>query len=481
MISFLGYTPDLDPATQGVIVDCSNIIPDTKGMISSPSLVSAGFAALADEVKGFAVVRKLDNSKRTFAGTASNMYEASGTTWGSVGSGYTVGADSRWRFAQFGNVSVATSKETTIQGSSSGAFADLTGAPKAAIVETLNNQIFAFNTNEVTYGDSPERWWVCAVGNENSWTPSSATLAASGQLLDAPGPITAGKRLGDIIIAYKDRAMFIGQFVGIPVIWSFTHLPGFVGTSCQEAVVSSGTAHYFIGPDDFYVFDGSRAVPLQSPLRQWFYDNLDPQYALKILSSYDSVNNRIHWWFVSKAGGGVIDTGIAYHIPTNRWGRVDEQIEAAAEYFEPGISYDNLGGEFSTYQDLPTTISYDSAFWNAGNGVVSVFKTDHIAYTYSGTPAASSITTGFHGDGYSYMTLKGVRPRFIVTPTSTDMEHFYSNLQSDSTTVGVTATYSTQGNYDLLWSARWHKIKMNYTGNMTSPGFDLNMTQGGRA
>ena len=481
MTAFIGFSPDLDPATEGCITDCSNLIPNTKGLQAAPSLVSAGFSALASAAKGFAVVRKLDNTKRVFCGTDSNLYEASGTTWSSVGAGYTLGTDTRWRFAQFGNVSVAASKETNIQGSSAGAFSALTGAPKAGIVETLNNQIFAFNTDEGTYGDSPARWWCSAIGDENDWTPSSSTQSATNQLLDAPGPITAGRRLGDIIVVYKDRAMFIGQYVGVPLIWNFIHLPGNIGTPCQEAVVTTGTAHYFVGPDDFYVFDGSRAQPLQSPLRQWFFDNLDPQYASKIVSAYDSINGRIFWWFVSKSGAGAIDKGICLHIQSGKWGRLDENIEAAAEYFEPGMTYDDLGSSYSTYDDLPTDISYDSPFWNAGNGVLAVFKSDHIAYTYSGTPGASSLTTGLVGDGTSYTELLGVRPRFIVSPTSTNMEHFYSNLQSDSLTVGGASAYSTEGNYDILWSSRWHKVKLNFNGSHTIAGVDYNTSSGGWA
>ncbi len=481
MTAFLGFSPDLDPATEGCITDCARLIPNTKGMQSAPSLVSAGFAALGSAVKGFAVVRKLDNSKRVLVGTASNLYEASSLTWSSVASGFTVGTDNRWRFAQYGNLSVASNKDTAIQGSSSGAFSALTGAPKAAIVETINNQIMALNTNDAGYGDSPERWWCCAIGDENDWTPAAATQCATGQLLDAPGPITAGRRLGDIMVAYKDRSMFVGQYVGVPLIWNWQHLPGDIGTPCQEATVTTGTAHYFVGPDDFYIFDGSRATPLQSPLRQWFFDNLDQQYAFKIVSAYDSINGRVFWWFASRSGGGVIDKGICLHLQSGKWGRLDENIEAAAEYFAPGIIYNDLGTSYATYDDLPTTISYDSPFWNAGNSALAVFKTDHIAYTYTGTPGASSLTTGLLGDGISFSTLKGVRPRFIVSPTTTDMEHFYSDLQSDSMIVGATAAYSNQGNYDILWSARWHKVKLNFTGAQTLAGADYDLENGGWA
>ena len=38
-----------------------------------------------------------------------------------------------------------------------------------------------------TYGDQPDRWWCCAIGNTSDWTPAVATQCATARLTDAPG------------------------------------------------------------------------------------------------------------------------------------------------------------------------------------------------------------------------------------------------------------------------------------------------------
>lgn len=479
MTPFVGFAPDLPPETPGVMTDCDNILPDTDGFVSGPSRVDAGIGALAAECRGFVTVRKLDNSTRTFAGTASKLYESTGGAWSEVGTGYSLATEDRWRFAQFGNVTVATAKSVNIQGATSGSFSVLDAtAPKAAIVETINNQVFAFNTNDAGFGDDTNRWWCSAIGDETDWTPSVSTQCASGQLIATAGPITAGKRLGDVICAYKERSLYVGTYVGAPVIWDWRQVPGEVGAPSHESVVTTGAQHFFPGPDDFYMFDGSRPVALKSPVRQWFLDNRDPDYSYRMYGVYDRLNSRIFWWFASNSSAGVLDTCIVYHIATNRWGRMDGTIEAVAEYIEPGITYHGLGTAYSTYDSLPTDIAFDSQFWVAGNSTLSVIGTDHTAYTYTGTPGSSSITTGHFGDSTQFSTCNRVRPRFINTPATTQMLYSYSNLNADNFTQSITSAYSN-GFYDMIWSARWHKFELQFTGAMTVLGIEPKIVMDG--
>ena len=480
MIPLVGFAPDLPPETPGVMTDCANVLPGISEFIPAPSKMDSGLGALSGTCIGFAVVRKNDNTSRTFAGTADTLYEGS-TTWTDVSKvgGYSVGVDDRWRFAQFGNMTIAAAKSETLQGNSGVDFDDLSAsAPKAAIVETINNQVFAFNTDDPGFGDDPSRWWCSAVGDETDWVPAVATQCVSGQLLGAPGAITAGRRLGDIIVAYKERAMFVGQYVGVPQVWDFRQVPGNIGTPCQEAVVTTGTAHYFIGNDDFYVFDGTRPTPLNSPVRDWFFDNLDGKYAYKIIGSYDPINKRIFWWFPTASSLGVPNKCIVLNVKTGQWGRMDGSIEAAAEFVSSGITYDSLGTLYSTYDDLPTSISYNSPFWTSSGSVLSAFGTDHIAYTYSGAPMTSSITTGHHGDNQVFSTLSRVKPRFLASPTSSTLLYSYSNTDASTFTQNITSTYNF-GWYDVLWSAMWHKLEMQFVGDYRISGYDLTLTQDG--
>lgn len=481
MIPFIGFAPDLPPETPGIFTACDQILPGIGEFVSAPSRVDSGLGAISGSARGFVVLRTNNNTIRTFTGSSDKLYESSGGSWtdkSKVG-GYSLGPDDRWRFTQYGDTTIAGAKSETIQAISSGNFANLSGsAPKASIVEAINNQVFAFNTTDGSFGDDPTRWWCSALGDATDWTPAVATQSVTGQLLGTPGPITAGRRLGDIIVAYKDNSMYVGQYVGAPAIWDFRLLTAAVGAPCQEAVVTTGTSHFFVGPDDFYVFDGARPIPLNSPLREWFFSEMDAAYAYRICGVYDKANKRVYWWFPSTSSAGVLDKCVVLNTKTMQWGCMDGNIEIAAEYLSPGITYDGLGSEWTTYDDLPTTLSYDSPFWNSAGSVVSAFSTDHKAYTFSGVSTSSSITTGHHGDNINFSTVSRVKPRFISTPASSQLLYSHSNTDAETFTQNLTSTYAYNW-YDVLWSALWHKFELQFTGSMKISGYDVDLSADG--
>lgn len=479
MIPFVGFAPDQLPETPGIFVDCKNILPAIGSFVAAPSPVDCALGAIDSAARGFAVAKKLDGSNRVFCGSATKLYEQSGTwTDRSRAGNYALGSDDRWRFAQFGDVSLAVNKSTVLQASASGAFADASAtAPKAQIVETINNQVFLFNIEGMGFGNDVTRWACSAVGSYTDWTPSVSTQCASGQFLDSGGGITAGKKLGNIIVAYKEKSMYVGQYVGAPLIWDFQRIPGEIGAPCQEAVINTGTAHVFIGPDDFYIFDGSRPQALNSPVRNWFFNTVDQKYLYKVCGTFDRFNQRAYWWFPSKNANGSLDLCVVYNVKTGQWGKIELGIEFVADYVSSGMTIDGLSALSATIEGLPS-ISFDSPFWNSGSAVVAVFKTDHKAYQLSGVAGESRIVTGHYGDNITFSTVSRVRPRFISSPTSSTLNYSYSNTDASTFTQNITSTY-TNNWYDLIWSARWHKFELVFNGNCSISGFDLLMSQDG--
>ena len=480
MIPFVGFAPDSAPESPGVFLQCTNIIPDFGKFISAPSPVDCNLGAVESAAKGFSINAKLDGTNRTFCGVAAKLYERVSGVWSDVSKvgGYTLSTDNRWRFAQFGNVSLAVAKSDTLQSTASGNFADASAsAPKADIVELINNQVFLFNINGMGFGDDLTRWACSAVGSHTDFTPSISTGCVSGQLLDSPGAITAGKRLGDIIVAYKAKAMYVGQYVGTPAWWSFTRVPGDIGTPVQEAVVNTGTAHFFIGPDDFYIFDGTRPTPLNSPCRGWFFATIDQAYMHRIAGTFDRINQRAYWWFPAKNSNGALTQCVVYNVKTGQWGRIDLEIECVGEYVSAGVTIDGLTAYSATIDGLPD-VPYDSPFWTSGASVVTVFKADHKAYQLSGVSGESRIVTGHYGDNIQFSTCSRVRPRFIKSPASSTLIYSYSNDDASNFTTNIRSTYQKQW-YDLIWSARWHKYELVFQGNHAISGFDLVMSQDG--
>lgn len=469
----IGFAPDLDPTTPGIMVDCSMMVPGTKGMRAAAGPVNAGLPALVAPAVGAALLTRLDNAKRFFAGTGSKLYERNGTSWTDVSraSPYTPITDGHWRFSQFGNASLATNGADPIQSSISGAFADISGAPRALIIETVQGFVFAFNTTDATFGARPDAWWCSGIYDHTVWTPSIAAQCATGRLLDSPGEIRAARNLGADMIAYKERSMYVGRYQGPPLVWAWELIPGEIGATNQECVVSIGTAHVFIGWDNFYIFDGTRPQAIGDSVKTWFFRDLNATYRYRILGQHDLVNGLVYWYYPSNASvNGTVDSCIVYNYRRNQWGRANRAIQAAVEYASAQITYDGLGTLYTTYDSLPQ-IPYDSPFWLASSPVPAVIDSTNTVVQMTGAGVPSSLTTGDFGDDWNYSTLSSIRLRCSQDPTSAVCNTFHHSTAGGALDPGVSSTLE-DGKFDVLWSDRYHRAKFDFTGDLEMIGYD---------
>jgi hypothetical protein len=474
-IKLLGYAPDADPTIVGVITGASGVVPSLKGMKGAPSPAGTGISAAAATVVGAATVTLLDDTNRIFIGTDTKLYEANSTSFADVSRAatYSATASTPWRFGVQGNVSLASNQNDTIQASvSSGAFSCISGAPKASFIEVVDQFVFAAYTNDSTFGTSPDRWWCSALGDYTSWTPSISTQAATGRLLAAPGPITGIKKYGQQVIIYKKRAMFLGTYVGPPVIWAFQQIPGEVGALQHEAIVNIGTEdnpkHIFPGTNDFYIFDGSkpRSIGTNRVKNTVFGALLDSRYyAVKAL--HDRTNALVYFYY-PVSDSSIPDHCVVYNYRTDQWGVDDRQVEAVLDYVTPGITYNALGNYYATYEDLPN-LPYDSAFLGSSVRYPAIIDTNHQLKTLTGQAGNSAMTLGDIGDENQVSTLRRVRPRFITAPTTALQTNYYKMNSGDSLTVDQLSQMNN-GKFDLMRDARWHRLSYTYTGDWEQSG-----------
>jgi hypothetical protein len=464
MVPILGFAPDADQTTPGILSDCENLIPAVIGMEGAPSAVTpSGVPALAAGCKGAAVVYKLDNSRRLFAGSQTNMYELVAGAWTdrSRAGNYTAGTDSRWAFAQFGDSTLACSGSEVIQRSTTGAFADIATAPRAEVIFSVGAFVMALNTNDGTV--KPDGWHCCAAFDDTSWTPSITTQAASGRLVATPGRLTAGARMGEYAIAYKERSIYLGQYVGAPVVWDWVQVAGGnAGCVGKNALVDIGGVHFFVGEDNFWLFDGTRPTPLgDGALRLWFVNNSNSAFLYKTVCTFDRQNNRV-WIFYPGVGSTECDQAIVYHVQSKMWGRANRSIQCALTYVSSGYTYDTMTDLSATYDAFPT-ISWGSQFWNAASSSLAFFNTSNQLQSLSGSPTTSNMTTGEVGDDDAVMLLQQIRFRYGLAPTSATVQTRYMQNSGGTYADGVSGSLN-DGKFDTLKAARWHKAIVDFTG-----------------
>ena len=493
LVECKSFAPDLPPTEPGVLTDCVAKIPTLKGMKAAPSRISLGLPALAAACKGSKTLEKLDGTQRLFAGTTTKLYEANGiTSWTDVtraSGNYNLTTDIRWRYTQYGDVSLAINKQDKLQFIDSGAkFADVsTTVPQASIVETVNDFVFLFDCKDQgllgPFGDQTDRWWCSAIGDYTDWTPAIATQCVTGRLKSSPGGIRAGRRLGSGIVAYKEKSMFLGQYVGAPLVWDFQEVSNVAGAQSQEVVVpivtgQGGSAHIFMGPDNFYYYDGSRPVPIGTPVKDWFFGRLNQDFAYLSEALNDAVNSLIYFFYPSvNSASGALDSCVVYNYRADKWGVYDQDIEAAVQVTSGGLTYAGLESTYATYSAIPD-VSYGSPFWFAGSKTPAVFDTSHVIKSLTGAAGVSSMTTGDLGDDSMNLLLSRVRPRYFTAPTSAMLTNYSRQNLGDTLTVGMTTSLA-DGKFDVLQSAKWHRVKVEDTGDSVVPALVVDLTEDG--
>lgn len=471
VIQLLGYAPDADPTIPGVLTSCSGVVPSMKGFKGAPSPQATQQSVLASTCMGAAVLTKLDGTTRFFAGVATKLYEANSNAWTDISRSavYATPATGRWRFTQQANVSFAANGADTVQASaSSGAFSCIGGAPIANIVETVGKFVFAIGTS----ADSSKVQW-SALGDYTSWSASIASQAGSDTLTATPGGNTAGRKFGDAIIVYKQKSMYLGTYVGPPNIWQFQLIPGNAGALSQEVVVSIGTPedpkHIFMGYDDFYMFDGARPVPIgTNRIKEAVFNQLLQSRYYVSQALHDRQNSRVYFYYAS-SDANLPDKCVVYNYRTDRWGVDDRQIEIATDWATPGLTWDGLGTLYNTWDDLPSG-QWDQAFFNSAQTIPAVFDTNHKLKTLTGPSANTSITTGDIGDDLKVVTVQRVRPRYLTSPVSATLTNYYKMNSGDLLTTDVMTNLSN-GKFDLLRDARWHRFQIAMTGDWEMTGF----------
>lgn len=462
MIPFIGLAPDMPNMTPGVLTAASFAIPTQRGMRRAPTLsLLAGVDALAAECRGAAMLRKLDGSTRLFAGTQTKLYELSGSAWAdrSAGGGsYTGSSTNRWSFAQFGDISLATNDTENIQQSSSGAFAAIANAPKARIVIAVPNFAVAFNTQDgsasTVFGDSPDRWWCSAYQAATDWAINATNQCVSERLIGGGGEITAAAPFGTGWVAYKRRDMFHAYYSGDSAVFTTQRVHGGWGCVGPDAVCDIGNAHFVVGEDDIYIYDGARPVSVaDGKVRDWFYrTQLDQSQNYKLQTSFDRARGIVWVWFRSQSGSS--SEAMTYHVQSGKWG--------------------------FAYTPVETLFTYTNAY---GSDSVGAFNTSHQVGTLTDTAHANNmgLITGLFGSDDAESMLHRVQLLSQALPSSAlGYNAFTYGRSGGASSTGGALSWSSTGNIDLRQTAHWHSLYLSLAGDCEVLGMQVHMRPAGR-
>jgi hypothetical protein len=90
-----------------------------------------------------------------------------------------------------------------------------------------------------------------------------------------------------------------------------------------------------------------------------------------------------------------------------------------------------------------------------------------------------TMVTTFGGDDAKASLLRRIRSRWITTPTTAVLTPSRLMRQGESATEGTARTMQN-ARWDFTQNARWHKVKIDTTGNWETSGIDVEILSRGK-
>lgn len=452
----LDFRPDFDPTLKGIVAAVTNAIPTNKnGFRQKYASVAGSYAALAANCIGIGLVKRLDGTNRLFAGASTVIYEADqagSPAW--VDESRTVGgaynASTSWEFVQYGDVSLAASYENILQASNGAIgtnFSNVTGAPNGKIPLILNDRVILLNTQGYS-GSGTDGWAASDIGDYTVWTPAATNAAANGRLRQSGGPIVAGNVLGNTAIAWKRQGMWVGLDEGPPVQISWQKVPGRYGCIGQNAQCAIDGGIVFVGPNDIFLYDGSRPRSIANGIRESFFSG-SSALTTGLFLQHDEINNLVLFYRSDVAG-------YVYNYKTDKWGRFTGFEGSSASALQAVLRGAN--DDLVAFPGLTLSVGPGNTTNYVMTSAKVLTNADGVAAMKSG--ASASFTFWYVGADKGRSTVTDMYPFFLERPddysSMTGQITSVKRLQAFTAQVKTLTPNLTEGCLQGITDGNWH-------------------------
>ena len=194
--------------------------------------------------------------------------------------------------------------------------------------------------------DAPETW--------------SGGNAGSALASNEPSPIQNIAKLNDLAVVYKKESLWIGRKVDTSDIFIFDPIKTGIGLGSPRAWADAEGRHYFMGLNDFYVFNGIREESIGGPVRDHVFERINREKINRCFAVHVQEQNEV-WFYVCISGFDWPTEIWKYNYRNGFWyfDTVSE-ITAAIKWERVNTeSWDDDSGTWDSAQDV----------WDSGTSV----------------------------------------------------------------------------------------------------------------
>jgi hypothetical protein len=230
----------------------------------------------------------------------------------------------------------------------------LTGAPTRntfALVSTPDRHLVCFGTETIIGDPASQDPMFVRFSNQEDITSfvESATNTAGGQRLTDGSRIVSAVRSRGQILIFTDTSLHGMQYLGPPYTFGFQQLGANCGCIGSHAAVDVDGMAFWMGPEAFYMFDGT-VKKMPCTVQDYVFKDINLVQGPTIQAGVNSQFNEVTWWYCSFTSD-YIDRWVSYNYLENVWS-VGTMPRTAWE--DKGTFEKPLGAEFLRTSNAPT-------------------------------------------------------------------------------------------------------------------------------
>ena len=285
----------------------------------------------------------------------------------------------------------------------------ISGAPTKntfALVSTPDRHLVCFGTETVIGTATTQDPMFVRFSNQediNTFTESATNTAGGQRLTDGSRIVSAIRSRGQILI-FTDTSVHGQQYVGPPYTFGFQQLGANCGCIGPHAAVDVNGLAFWMGPEAFYMFDGT-VKKMPCTVQDYVFKDINLVQGNKVHAGVNSQFNEVTWWYCSFTSD-YIDRFVTYNYLENVWsvGTLSRTAWSDIGTFEKPIASEyNENSNVATISTIYGLTAGQSFLYNHEDGVNA-----------NGSPINAYIRSGYFdiGDGDNMLYMRRFIPDF---------------------------------------------------------------------
>jgi len=119
------------------------------------------------------------------------------------------------------------------------------------------------------------------------------------------------------VIVFTDSSVHAMQYIGDPFTFGVQEVSSSISIMGQNAAVAVGDLVFWMGKNEFYVYDGS-VVQIPCSVKEYVFDGINEDQELKVYAGHISSFSEV-WWFYASTNSSENDSYVVYNYEQKVW------------------------------------------------------------------------------------------------------------------------------------------------------------------